>query len=148
MVGRSGPSPKTGLVDFINNHHGSELQSHARTGTTAPPDAFPLAVRLGGDAIDHAAAAYVAGASSREIARSLGVSKSGLLELLRSRCVPIRRRRVLTAEQIAEGARLYQGGLLLREIAERFDVSTEQVRQALIRHGVRMRPGRGGRRRR
>jgi hypothetical protein len=147
VVGPTGSSPKIGLVDFINNHHTGELQSQV-AGDDELPETFRLASRLGEDRIEQAVDQYLGGASSRKIARSLGVSKTGLLELLRSRGVPIRQRRVLTNEQIAEGARLYASGLLLREVAERFDVSTEQARQALLRDGVRMRPGRGGRRRR
>lgn len=147
MVGPTGSSPKIGLVDFVNNHHTGELQSRIADEDELP-ETFRLASRLGKDRIERAAEQYLGGAPSRQVARLLGVSKSGLLELLRSQGVPIRQRRTLTEGQIAEGARLYEAGLLLREVAERFEVSTEQVRTALLRHGVRMRPGRGGRGRR
>ncbi len=134
-------------MDFVNNHHTSELLS--QTAADDPlPETFRLASRLGEDRIEDAAEQYLGGVSSRQLARSLGISKSGLLELLRSRGVPVRQRRALSQEQIVEGARLYESGLLLREVAAGFDVSTEQVRTALLGHGVRMRPGRGGRHRR
>jgi DNA-directed RNA polymerase specialized sigma subunit len=66
--------------------------------------------------------------------------------LLRRRGVVIRQRRSLSQDQVVEAAR-YESGLYLRQVAERFGVSTEQVRQALRRHGLTMREDRGGRRR-
>jgi hypothetical protein len=146
VVGPTGSSPKMGLVDFVDKHRTSELQSPVAADDELP-ETFRLASRLGEDRIGRAADAYLGGASSRQIARSLGVSKTGLLELLRSRGVPIRQRRVMTEVQIIAGALLYESGLYLRQVAERFDVSAEQVRHALRRHGVTMRHCRGGRRR-
>jgi DNA-binding CsgD family transcriptional regulator len=105
-----------------------------------------LVTRLGEDVIAQAVARYEAGESSVQIAKSLGVSKSGFVSLLKRRGVLIRQRRSLSHKEIVEAARLYESGLYLRQVAERFDVSTEQVRQALRRHGVVMRDDRGGRR--
>jgi hypothetical protein len=78
---------------------------------TGLPETFRFASRLGEDRIGRAADAYLGGASSRQIARSSGISKTGLLELLRSRGVQLRQRHTLTAEEIVEGARIYEAGL-------------------------------------
>lgn len=130
------------LVNFINTHHTSGQQLQPRAADPLP-DLFSLAPRLGEERVADAIAAYEAGTSARQIAGPLGISRTGLLELLRSQGVEVRQRRTLTSEEIEVGARLYEGGSILREIAGRFDVSTEQVRTALLRRGVTMRPGRG-----
>ena len=77
----------------------------------------------------------------------VGVAKSALLDLFRERGVRIRTRRSLTEPEVAEAVRLYAGGMLLREIGDRLDVSRDCVRLALKRRGVGLRPGHGTRKR-
>jgi hypothetical protein len=147
MVGQTGPPPKKGLVRYVTNFPTSGLQSQW-PDISAAPYVQRLSSRLGEDGIANAVARVDAGDSSVQIARSIGVIKTGMLSLLRRRGVTIRQRRSLTPEQVVEAARLYKSGLYLRQVAEQFDVSTEQVRTALRRHGVVMRDDRGGRKRR
>ena len=53
------------------------------------------------------------------------------------------RRRPLTDEQVAAAAEMYASGLSIATIAAQLDTSYNNVRQRLIKAGVRLRP-RGG----
>ena len=90
--------------------------------------------------------AYLAGKSAREVAKDLDVSKTAVLDLLRSAGIePRPRRRGLTPAQVDEAIELYSAGWLLREIGELHTVSRDCVRLALKARGVSMRPGLGAR---
>lgn len=81
---------------------------------------------------------YKQGWSSQRLAKTYGVSKTSVVQLLRDAGVPIRRQG-LTAEQAKEAARLYRAGQSLARLGERFVVSPGCVRQSLVKQGVRIR---------
>lgn len=71
-----------------------------------------------------------------------GVSKSGILRLLREQGVELRRQ-PLTDDQVSKAIRMYGEGRPIAVIAEHLDTSYNNVRQRLIKAGVQLRP-RGG----
>ena len=85
---------------------------------------------------------YEAGAMTPALCAEFGLSKTSVLRLLREQGVDLRRR-PLTDEQVAVAAEMYASGLPIATIAAHFDTSYNNVRQRLIKAGVRMRP-RGG----
>ena len=56
-------------------------------------------------------------------------------------------RRSLDEDQVQEAARLYEAGWSSGRLAQRFDVSADNVLKALRTAGVTIRPRRGGRQR-
>lgn len=112
------------------------------------PQVRQLSERLGSEEVTELVARYLDGASTRRLAEELDVSRSALTRLLRAEGVQVRsRRNLLTETNIDEAARLYTEGLLLRQVAARFEVSTETVRLALVRRGTHLRTGLGARKR-
>ena len=99
--------------------------------------------RLAPGTVDEIVKRYVDGESSPKLCIEYGVSRNGLLKLLRGRGVQIRQQPV-PDEVIAQAADLYEGGMSLAGVSERVDVPRNTVRNMLVAHGVTMRP-RGGR---
>jgi DNA-binding transcriptional regulator LsrR (DeoR family) len=91
--------------------------------------------------------AYEAGATSTALAHELGLSRTGVLNLLRGTGVKVRTRRALTAAEVDTAERLYGEGWILREIGAELGVSQECVRRALLKRGVKLRVGLGARKR-
>jgi len=91
--------------------------------------------------------AYEAGATSTELAERWGVSRTGLLKLLRDSGMRVRTRRALTEVEIDTAERLYGEGWILREIGAELGVSQECVRRALLKRGLKLRVGLGARKR-
>ncbi len=89
--------------------------------------------------------AYEAGTTSTELAQELGVSRTGVLNLLRGSGVKIRTRRALTASEVDTAERLYGEGWILREIGAELGVSRDCVRVALLKRRVKLRVGLGAR---
>jgi hypothetical protein len=139
VVGLAGYTLETGLAGHLS-HTGTENGSHY-TAPTSLPEANALVSRLEPTDVDAAVASYLAGSSARQVAAELGVSKSGLLDLLRRRGVEPRQRRSLDTAQVDEAIRLYRSGCLLREIGDVLGVSRDGVRLALRSRGVAMRRG-------
>jgi lambda repressor-like predicted transcriptional regulator len=86
---------------------------------------------------------YLAGATMRELARRFNVHRTTISSCLHQLAVPLRRQG-LREDDLAELARLYQEGWSLARLGEKYDCDDETVRQFLLRHGVAMRPRRGG----
>lgn len=104
-----------------------------------------------GARIEEVARRYEAGEAVQQIANDIGVTQSGVRIALKRHGVtmrpPVRSgtegKRVLTAEQHVEAARLYESGLSLDAVALHFKVSQHAIINALGRLGVQRR-SRGG----
>ncbi|UAL32145.1 hypothetical protein K8W59_02715 [Nocardioides rotundus] len=81
---------------------------------------------------------YEAGATLREIASDVGVSRERLAALLRSRGIKLRRSSPSDAE-VDEMVRLYEGGESLERVGARLGFSAGTVRNWLLSRGVAMR---------
>ncbi len=88
------------------------------------------------------AAEYESGAATPSLCESYGLSKTGVLRVLRDEGVPLRRR-PLTSDQVELATKMYEHGHPIAAIATRLDTSYNNVRQRLIKEGVPLRP-RGG----
>ena len=99
-------------------------------------------VRLSEDALLAAETRYRAGATLREIAADLGVSRPRLSCLLRERGVRLRRRPPSSAE-VAEMRCRYAAGESLERVGSRLGFSAGTVRSWLLDEGVVMRDSHG-----
>ncbi|KTR95863.1 hypothetical protein NS220_04560 [Microbacterium testaceum] len=88
------------------------------------------------------AAEYESGATTPSLCETYGLSKTGILRLLREEAVALRRR-PLARDQVEVARKLYEHGHPIAAIAARLDTSYNNVRQRLIKEGVQLRP-RGG----
>lgn len=85
---------------------------------------------------------YEADATTPSLCDTYGLSKTGILRLLRDEGVTVRRR-PLTVDQIEVARKLHEHGHPIAAIATHLDTSYNNVRQRLIEEGVQLRP-RGG----
>lgn len=76
------------------------------------------------------------------ICTEYGLSKTGILRLLRDEGVELRRR-PLTEQQVVFAVNRYRSGQPIQAIASQLDTSYNNVRQRLLKEGVALRP-RGG----
>lgn len=88
-------------------------------------------------------AQYRAGTPTTALCRQYGLSKSSVLETLRSAGVQMRRQ-PLTADQVARAVRLYESGLSQSHVAKQLGLAQSSLQLALTRAGVEMRPPTGG----
>lgn len=103
MVGLSGYKLKTGIVQYLRTT--PENDSHYTTSELLP-EAQALIARLSEEQIVSAGQSHEAGASARQVAAALSVSKSGFLALLRELGLEPRARRGLSEAQIDEAIAL------------------------------------------
>ena len=102
-------------------------------------------VRLTVEQVDQLEAARLGGAQITELAERFGIHPATVLQHLKRRGVPHRRRqwRSLSAEQIQEAGQLYGSGLPLLAVADRFGVDRRYLRTVLPEAGFPLRrPGR------
>jgi len=85
---------------------------------------------------------YESGATTPSLCETYGLSKTGILRLLRDEGASLRRQ-ALTSDQVEVARAMYEHGHPIATIASRLDTSYNNVRQRLIREGVQLRP-RGG----
>jgi predicted DNA-binding protein YlxM (UPF0122 family) len=79
--------------------------------------------------------------SVKRLAELYEIHRTTVLDHLKRAGVPTRpNRRKLTDEQVKEAARLYQGGLSLKAVGQRFGVDAQTVRKKLKKAGVTIRP--------
>ena len=102
----------------------------------------PLRRRLEPAQIKRIVAEYESGATTPSLCATYGLSKTGILRLLRDEGAALRRR-PLTHEQVTLAKTLYERGRPIASIATRLGTSYNNVRQRLIKEGVQLRP-RGG----
>jgi DNA-directed RNA polymerase specialized sigma24 family protein len=93
--------------------------------------------------VDALIAGYRAGRTMKELAVEFGVDRRTVSTHLR-RAEIATRQRGLDEEQVQEAADLYEAGWSSGRLAERFDVSADNVLKDLRRAGVSIRPRRGG----
>lgn len=98
--------------------------------------------RLEPTLVKQIAAEYESGATTPSLCDTYGLSKTGILRLLRDEGVALRRQ-PLTDNQVEVARTLYEHGHPIAAIATRLDTSYNNVRQRLIKVGVQLRP-RGG----
>ncbi|SIS13000.1 hypothetical protein SAMN05880568_2905 [Microbacterium sp. RURRCA19A] len=84
------------------------------------------------------AAEYESGATTPSLCATYGLSKTGILRLLRDEGVALRRR-PLTDDQVQVARAMYEHGHPIATIASHLDTSYNNVRQRLIREGVQLR---------
>lgn len=82
---------------------------------------------------------YQAGDSIPALCRDFGLSKGGVLQLLRDEGVEMRKQ-AITPEDAKQAARFYEDGLSVAEIVEQIGYSYSTVRKCLHASGVAMRP--------
>jgi DNA-binding NarL/FixJ family response regulator len=92
--------------------------------------------------IKRIAAEYESGATTPSLCETYGLSKTGILRLLRDEGATLRRQ-PLTSDQVEVARTLYEHGHPIATIASRLGTSYNNVRQRLIGEGVQLRP-RGG----
>ena len=114
------------------------------SATPVEPVSRSLRRRLEPALVRQIATEYESGSTTPSLCDTYGLSKTGLLCLLRDEGVKLRRR-PLTSDQVTLAKTLYERGRPIAAIASRLDTSYNNVRQRLIKEGVQLRP-RGGRR--
>ena len=118
-----------------------EIRQRSRSGARAGFRARSCR-RVAEDALATAEARYAAGASLREVAADLGVSRPRLASLLRSRGVKLRRQSP-SAGDVAEMKRRYVAGDSLERVGTQLGFSAGTVRAWLLAEGVTMRDTHG-----
>jgi methylphosphotriester-DNA--protein-cysteine methyltransferase len=101
--------------------------------------------RLAGEELTAFCEAYRAQLPIEELAAQFGISRSTVRDLVIRHGLP-RRHPILSPDQVAEAARLYQSGQSLASIATVLPASDDAIGDALVRAGFTLRP-RGRRRR-
>ncbi|WP_460738101.1 helix-turn-helix domain-containing protein [Microbacterium neimengense] len=92
--------------------------------------------------IEQIVAEYESGSTTPSLCATYGLSKTGILRVLRDGGATLRRQ-PLTSEQVETARAMYERGHSIATIASRLDTSYNNVRQRLIKEGVQLRP-RGG----
>ena len=126
-----------------------ELESLARQVRQLQPEAAPagdrggatraLRRRLDPQTINELVARYTAGEGSGDLSTEIGISKSGLLRLLRTEGVNLRKQ-PMTPRNANRAAWLYESGLTITEVVEQIGYFYSTVRKSLNESGVAMRP--------
>jgi hypothetical protein len=126
-----------------------ELARLARKSGSINPDSVPakekevptrtLKRRLSPQERAELVARYSAGEDTPALSREYGISKCGLLHLLRKEGVTMRKQ-AITPGDAKRAARLYGSGLSITEVVHRIGYSYSTVRKSLHGSGVVMRP--------
>jgi hypothetical protein len=97
--------------------------------------------RLNSDEVRELVAARVSGAEISELAGRFGIDRNTVMTHLKREGVPGRRwpGRTLSDEQLEEAGRLYESGLRLDLVADRFNVRRHYLRDALAQAGFTIR---------
>lgn len=96
--------------------------------------------RLTPQAIAELVARYNAGEHTPALSRQYGLSKTGLVELLRTEGVPLRRRS-MTLQDAERAVRLYESGLTIDEVVKQVGYSYSTIQRLLHQKRVGMRAG-------
>lgn len=114
-------------------------QKHPTATTSKPaPIRSSLRRRLSPQTIDELKRRYVAGEHSTALSKEYGVSKSGLVSLLRSEGVALRRQ-PLTDATTKRAVRLYERGYTIQQVADQVNSSYGAIRKMLHAQEVRVR---------
>jgi AraC-like DNA-binding protein len=85
-------------------------------------------------------ARYAAGDETPAVSREVGISASGLRDLLRAERVSLRGHEI-TAEDAEAAMQLYQRGLTITQVVARIGYSNGTIRKVLLKLGVSIRTG-------
>jgi lambda repressor-like predicted transcriptional regulator len=98
--------------------------------------------RLTAETVSELARRYRGGESSTALSREYGVSKSGLIQLLRTEGVEMRKQ-YITPDATEMAIRLYESGLSTRKVSKEVGYAWGTIRKVLLQNGVplRTRPG-------
>lgn len=132
------PSPAADLIAWLAAQS-REIDWDAVPDTPTQEPVRALRRRLSPEMRQEIVARYLSGENSLPLSRAYGVSKTGLLDLLRREGVELRRRPI-TESDARWAARLYESGMSISEVVEQIGYSFSTVRRALHRSGVAMRP--------
>lgn len=116
-------------------------QSEDRVSHRPVPSLPTKRTRIDAETLDRLAERYTAGESLHVLAAELGFERALIAELLRERGIAVRYR-IVSDDDIVEAAALYEAGLSLKRVGERFGVSANAVQDAFIAAGIRRRPER------
>lgn len=78
---------------------------------------------------------YEAGMTTPELCRKYGISKGGILRLLREEGAQIRSQ-PMSEDMIAQATQLYRSGVGIPAIAEQLGVTRQGLRRVLVREGI------------
>lgn len=95
--------------------------------------------RLDADAIQELVQRYNVDEYTTDLSREYGISKSGLLRLLRDEGVKLRKQPI-TPEDESRTVLLYESGLTITQAEERIGYLYGTIRQVLHENGVEVRP--------
>jgi transposase-like protein len=132
------PSPAADLIAWL----AAQSREIAWDATPVVPKqvaVHALKRRLSPEMREEIVARYLSGENSLPLSRAFGVSKTGLLDLLRREGVELRRRPI-TESDARRAARLYESGMSISEVVDQIGYSFSTVRRALHQRGVVIRP--------
>lgn len=127
----------------------AQLQALRHVLATLPaPDAPPVmrapeptpgtARQVKGEEAEKLATAYLAGATTYQLAKKFKIDRRTVSNILKRQGVTVRGQRLSEAD-VDKAERLYLQGLSLARVGERLGVSDDTVRYRLVKRGVRMR---------
>jgi AraC-like DNA-binding protein len=96
--------------------------------------------RLSPQAIEELIARYTAGEATPALSREVGISASGLRDLLRAEGVSLRGH-AITPEDVKKVVQLYEHGLTITAVVAHIGYSRDTIRKVLVEHGVALRSG-------
>jgi len=132
----------TSLACELRSLQGAIASPSAPAPEPAAAHVHKLAHRLDDETVARVVARYEAGVPSAQIAEEVGVSRNGILRILRRAGVVTRYPRIAEAE-VREATSLYEAGLSLVEVGRRLDRGHSTIYQALKRAGLPMRDSHG-----
>lgn len=119
-------------------------QAH-QLGVADLPEAAPdttstraLRRRLSPGTVEEIVRRYRNGDTTPQLCEAYAISKGGLLKLLREEEVKLRNQPV-PQDVITQATVLYERGMTIALIADRFDVKRESLRRGLVNAGTKMR---------
>lgn len=108
------------------------IESRQQDSVSAP---YLVRRRLSPEAIARVVERYRAGATAAELGAEHGVSKNGMLKLLREQGVQIRTKSLPTAV-VTQAMHLHERGLSMRQVSEQLGVSRTALRRNFQKMGV------------
>lgn len=129
------PSP-TELAELADKARAFNLIAHPKPTPRAPNR--NLRRRLSPETVVELARRYEAGEHTTALSKEYGISRSGLISLLRSEEVTLRRR-PLSTTATERAIQLYEEGLTIQQVSAQVDASYGTIRKMLHRKGVEVR---------
>lgn len=123
-----------------------QLERLAQKAPTSQPGPTPVKTaptrslrrKLSPEVIRKIVRRYKSGEYTTDLSREYGISKSGLLKLLRSEGVSLRMQPI-TPKDEHRAVKIYEGGMTINQMAERVGYSYGTIRRVLHENGVAVR---------